>query len=239
MITSLELAKDLNCLTHKGLLKTIDRFVSHGISEDEIKEGTFKNKMNREYKMYYLSERVVNMLEAIYLFSGKGASELIQEKSLPKEELVYFISDGDKVKIGCTSDLKTRISALQVGNYKFIEVLMAINNVGKSVEKELHNIFKDHHISGEWYNLDVATLRYISLNYTNISIHLSLDGLIFELWHLAKDGTKELSISDFTNSSNYRVKRQLKNIIQKGLDENSPYEQIIADSLNFTKSINR
>ncbi len=225
---SIDLAKELD-IKHRDLVRTIKRFLSYGLNDD-IKESSFTTTMNRTYKMYNLSERVVNMIESVYVYSGTKDSELKQENKLPVNELVYFISDGSRVKIGYTTNLKMRITSLQVGNPNFIEVVAIINNVSKSIEAEIHEYFAKERISGEWFNISEEQIYSLKSKYNSFQYMSTLGSAIFELWHESTDDV-ELELSNFTNSTNYRVKRKLKDVIIRGLDNNLSYNEIFNEAI--------
>jgi len=243
-MTSTELAIDLNLRSHSDLLRTIERLRDNGL-RSEIREGTFTNKMNRRYKMYHLSDRVVNIIEGLYVFSNSNQKEFNLDSRITQNELVYFITDGSRIKIGCTSNLKTRLLALQVGNVNYIEVIATIENAGKDVEKYLHEYYSKDRISGEWFDLDDSFVLDVKKEFRYVNMHDTLDSLLFELWHKSKGGEEELSISFFTNSDNYRVKRKLKNLILGYINSHEDYSvvcndikkelDIYADSLNFNR----
>ena len=66
-------------------------------------------------------------------------------------------TDGDAVKIGWTSGtVGRRISALQTGNPRFIVPLATVLGASEQVEKQLHEEFAEHHLSGEWFRLDAV-----------------------------------------------------------------------------------
>jgi len=67
--------------------------------------------------------------------------------------MIYFITDGENVKIGRTNDLESRISTLQVGNSRPLRILYIINDVEDSFESHVHGICVSYHISGEWFKL--------------------------------------------------------------------------------------
>ena len=69
---------------------------------------------------------------------------------------IYFISDSrDAVKIGITKDRKKRLAALQTANASklFYLAILKVNKWehAQKIEQELHNIFADAHLEGEWY----------------------------------------------------------------------------------------
>lgn len=75
---------------------------------------------------------------------------------------VYFISDGEHVKIGVAHDPTERLQALQTANPKDLELLTTVEFESKgeahSAEKMLHRRLAGHHIRGEWFRLDVPKI---------------------------------------------------------------------------------
>ena len=70
--------------------------------------------------------------------------------------MIYFISDGEYLKIGYTSgDVETRISALQIGNARKLQLVGYIDG-GRETEAILHRVFHEFNVGGEWflYNLE-------------------------------------------------------------------------------------
>lgn len=70
--------------------------------------------------------------------------------------LVYFMRLGNRVKIGYTSKLKDRLSAIRP------EELMATERGGRRRERELHQRFDSYRVSGEWFSLEGEVADYIS-----------------------------------------------------------------------------
>ena len=84
------------------------------------------------------------------MFSGK----LNQET---KKSMVYFIhQDGDfkRFKIGFTTNLSERLITLQIGNPDLLVVYKTIKNATKRTEKQLHRLFAQYHIRGEWFAIN-------------------------------------------------------------------------------------
>ena len=99
---------------------------------------------------------------------GKSLKKLVQKK----KGYVYVIKQGkspmkpDKrslVKIGVTTTSPTkRKDALQTGNPNPLQVLLKFDSANCfRDEKSLHNIFKDHHVLGEWFELDESDIQTI------------------------------------------------------------------------------
>ncbi len=233
--------------THKNITRTIERLLSHGL-DDEIIESEFTNKMGRTYKMYLLSDRVINMIECIYLFKGYGDKETkkaIANYSNP--DITYIFSSSNGIfKIGCTNNISQRIASIQVGNPNFIELCATLYG-GKEIEKKLHEDLEEYRVSGEWFNINEEIIHNIrEENKAIFKYHDTLDSLLSYLFlELSKEDDKEYSIEDFTNSKNPKVLKSLKRAIEDGMNRQLPYREIykyakeevekLSDSLAFKK----
>lgn len=70
---------------------------------------------------------------------------------------VYFITDGEYIKIGIAASLPNRVRQLQTGNARRLKVLYIIpqNNQKDSlnIERTMHEYFKNKRMSGEWFDI--------------------------------------------------------------------------------------
>ena len=75
---------------------------------------------------------------------------------------VYFISDGQYVKIGFATNVSSRLQTLCSDTYKDLEVLFTIpiektkrgiSQTTGLAESILHGLYAPYHVSGEWYDL--------------------------------------------------------------------------------------
>jgi len=83
------------------------------------------------------------------------------KKVTPKNKSVYFVLASDNlVKIGHSSNVKKRIQNLSVLHPSF----KLLGMVDGKTELEVHNIFSDFRISGEWYKYDQSMIEYINLH---------------------------------------------------------------------------
>jgi len=81
-------------------------------------------------------------------------------------EYVYLFTDGEHYKIGYTKDIKKRLSSINTGNAKNIEIVDYIIG-SKSIEKKLHKKFDHLKIKGEWFLKDNEILEYFKSTYGN------------------------------------------------------------------------
>lgn len=68
--------------------------------------------------------------------------------------MIYFVSDGEYVKIGFTDDVDVdrRLAALQIGNARKLTLLGVIEG-GRESETVLHRVFDGIRIRGEWFRI--------------------------------------------------------------------------------------
>ena len=103
---------------------------------------------------------------------SKEMYEYREEKRLHKkhkitkhQEYVYFISDGEYVKIGKANNILRRMSELQTGNARKLNVLMGIKVTDSfKAECSLHKLFKENNISNEWFDIMNSFDKGIILN---------------------------------------------------------------------------
>lgn len=83
--------------------------------------------------------------------------EVIKKFANPEiKNVIYFISDGDSVKVGKSKFPLNRIVELQVGNPRkliMLAIFPCIKREADEWEKTFHEWFKDKRIRGEWFSL--------------------------------------------------------------------------------------
>ena len=76
---------------------------------------------------------------------------------------VYFISDGEYVKIGIAGDIQSRLAGLQSGNPKPLHLLHSIECVDRiqamALEKILHRYFGVYRMVGEWFSITKENIQ--------------------------------------------------------------------------------
>jgi len=75
---------------------------------------------------------------------------------------LYCIASADAVKIGITTDVDSRLKALQTANpqtLKLVDALPMISkNKAKQVEQLIHKCFKKYRLKGEWFSMEILNL---------------------------------------------------------------------------------
>ena len=74
--------------------------------------------------------------------------------------MIYFIRDGDAVKIGFAADPKNRLRSLRTGNSRKIFILGVMDG-GLNEEAALHLRFGSDRIRGEWFRLSHEIISFI------------------------------------------------------------------------------
>lgn len=81
------------------------------------------------------------------------------------ESVVYFIANGGRVKIGYTTNLKSRVSALSL---RTDSVLLALVG-GPDLERALHARFAENRSGDtEWFEMSSEIFRFVSARYASI-----------------------------------------------------------------------
>lgn len=75
---------------------------------------------------------------------------------------VYFLRSGPYVKIGKTTNLDERIKTLRIQLPFEVELVHAVEcRDHHEVESSFHEMFKDHRVNGEWFEMPNERFNYI------------------------------------------------------------------------------
>jgi hypothetical protein len=77
--------------------------------------------------------------------------------------MIYFIRDGDAVKIGYAINPRSRLTTLRTGNSRPISILGVMDG-SLDDEHRLHQRFTSEHIRGEWFKLTPQIIQFIEEN---------------------------------------------------------------------------
>ncbi len=88
------------------------------------------------------------------------AAEIEKAQRRSRSQLVYFIQNGDAVKIGTSQNPRKRMADMAVGNHADLKLLGTLSG-GPKREKTLHDKFRKYHIRGEWFMLVPEITDYI------------------------------------------------------------------------------
>lgn len=113
--------------------------------------------------------RMKNLLSRRYLKYGFCDYDIETYKVM---NCVYFVTDGEFVKIGIAKLFAKRLGGLQTGSPREIKplcVCMFDDYIwAQKYEKLLHDYFTDKHVRGEWFKIDEKDIKAAkeSLNLT-------------------------------------------------------------------------
>ncbi len=118
--------------------------------KEEIARLLTTGKSNREIA------RLVECGEKAIRRFKQRRNEANNVKATVKNGSIYIIKAGDKniYKIGVATDIGNRLNTLQTANYEELKVVRSfyLENVYE-IEKELHFIYREKNIRGEWFRL--------------------------------------------------------------------------------------
>lgn len=103
---------------------------------------------------------------------------------------IYFITDGDAIKIGFAKNPAQRLIDLQISHY-FELHLLASFAADFSMERRLHSQFKAIHIRGEWFHADKTITDHIAeWRETAVSVERAEHKQVLDLNRFAKSRRK-------------------------------------------------
>lgn len=85
--------------------------------------------------------------------------------------MIYFISDGDAIKIGRARDVQARMKALAIGCSRPLSLLASVEG-GPAHEAKAHTDLAAYRLNGEWF-MDCAEVRNAIANYVSYGIDAS------------------------------------------------------------------
>lgn len=112
-------------------------------------------------KIKLVAARLTNDLED-WRFRTPDRPKAPRQRSFRRRSprgFIYFIRAGERVKVGFTKDVKRRLSQLQTFFPEPLDLLVAAPG-SMLMERELHNVFAEHHITREWFSLTPDLARF-------------------------------------------------------------------------------
>lgn len=79
---------------------------------------------------------------------------------IPPKPVVYAIAGADKIKIGVTANLETRLPTLQTGSPVRLELLACVPG-GEKLERRIHKHLDGYRCHGEWFIADGLVLEVV------------------------------------------------------------------------------
>lgn len=112
------------------------------------------------------NKRVRNLISRKYIKYGFCDYDIETYKVM---NCVYFVTDGEFVKIGIAKLFAKRLSGLQTGSARELKplcVCMFDNFIwAQKYEKLSHDYFSDKHIRGEWFKINEDDIKCAKENF--------------------------------------------------------------------------
>lgn len=149
------------CLLGEDQIIKCYGYIHHPISTLDLMYlcGSCKYSCHKDFSFEYLAR--VSRIQHPYFIDD--IVETVDTDEKKAGYFVYFISDGQFVKIGISNDVDKRLGDLQVGNPKPLTVLFSVPVRNKKdaleLEYRLHNVYHQFARCGEWFDI---------LNYINV-----------------------------------------------------------------------
>jgi hypothetical protein len=134
-----------------------------------IKEPTtvLATEENRPLAEQFYRDRMRHHAESKHLRQLATSHQIVLKHERPKLRrdaagwcYVYFVSDGEHIKIGRAVNVVARLRGMQTGSAKPLTIL-ATFLTAESIETELHRRFKAARVTGEWYRPVPELLTFI------------------------------------------------------------------------------
>lgn len=120
--------------------KTLEYYQLENITDDYIKEQDEAQK-NQELKKWI------------------GSSKNVEKKEKVDDLYLILDEDANHLKIGRSKNAKGRLNQLQIANSHKLKLLYLVPKMGY-LEKEIHDIFNELKVKGEWFINDGKIIGY-------------------------------------------------------------------------------
>lgn len=106
------------------------------------------------------STKIRGLISSKYINSSIG-EVLIEDINY----CVYFITDGEYIKIGIAASLPNRVRQLQTGNARRLKALYVIPQKNQkeslNIERTMHEYFNGKRMNGEWFDIEEKDIHTI------------------------------------------------------------------------------
>jgi hypothetical protein len=141
---------------YKSLKRKNDRRYIKNLSDAYLKKLITKNS---DIKFKDVTQKMLD----------KKREQVLLKRTLEEKGKVYFIRCGDAVKIGFSTNIKKRLSRLQSANPFQLECIAWFKGT-RMEERELHIVFEEYHIRGEWFLYNNKVREYLKREERNGNI---------------------------------------------------------------------
>jgi hypothetical protein len=140
---------------------------------------------------------------------------------------IYIIKSDFGWKIGKATDFESRFSSIQTSSpvKLILERVFSVNDFDNA-EKNLHKLFKEKHIRGEWFNLDIKDLDHIK-NYLKYNNYLIMEvGLKTKRLNYIKKDYSHKSVEEISSLAEIALQTEINNLKTENQRLNDAYSRL-------------
>lgn len=122
------------------------------------------NRINKRLREYVLSlplRTATQTAEIVKRRKALRAKPKKETKNQKDERYVYLIKMGEDYKIGISKDPERRLGEFTLLPKELEKVFIHKVSNAKLIESELHEIFDEKRVRGEWFNLNEEDIEFI------------------------------------------------------------------------------
>lgn len=93
-------------------------------------------------------------------FQAEYEAALSGKRTAP-QSFVYFMTAGNKVKIGVSKNPRRRLDDLKTGSSRLVSIRYVMPG-DRQKERELHTLFAEYRVNGEWFLFTSAIKEWIA-----------------------------------------------------------------------------
>jgi hypothetical protein len=146
-------------ITRRKIQERVDEIAEAHESDDEVLVEVLLEAFPEDLKLH---KNLRPAQRQMWVDKASLASCGRSDEMAAREPIVYFIACGDAlIKIGHTTNLRSRLRSLRTATPKELRVLLVIPGT-RDDEQELHRKFEAHRAGREWFSRCAAITEFIS-----------------------------------------------------------------------------
>jgi hypothetical protein len=156
-------------ITRRQIQERVDEIAEAWDCEDEMMIRVLLEAFPKDLEIHKIltpAQRQMWIDKASLAACGRSNESVI------REPIIYFIAAGELVKIGHTTNLRSRLRSLRTASPSELRVLLTRSGT-RDDECELHRRFAEFRVSREWFKLCDPINQFISAN-SNSSDEMAL-----------------------------------------------------------------
>lgn len=146
-------------ITRRRIQERVDEIAEAHSMEDDVLVDVLLEAFPKDLELH---KDLTPSLRQMWVDKASLAACGRSDELVVREPTVYFIACGDDlIKIGHTTNLRSRFRSLRTATPKELRVLLAIPGT-RDDEQELHRKFEAHRAGREWFSRCDAIAEFIS-----------------------------------------------------------------------------